>query len=103
LQYEGTRREVAQGFKDQGNEMVKGKRWGDAKEFYNRAIVVLTDKSQDRWGKGEDPELDTTGETQLAEQCYTNRALCNLELSTSTIPMFVPLSSVQFQEIAHKA
>ncbi|KAL8765129.1 MAG: hypothetical protein Q9194_006675, partial [Teloschistes cf. exilis] len=41
LQYEGTRAEIALGFKERGNEMVAEKRWGDAKEFYTKGIAAL--------------------------------------------------------------
>ncbi|KAL8819354.1 MAG: hypothetical protein Q9223_002190, partial [Gallowayella weberi] len=41
LQYEGTRAEVALGFKERGNEMVAEKRWKDAKEFYTKGIAAL--------------------------------------------------------------
>lgn len=63
--------------------MVKERMWSDGKEFYTKAIAVLTDKSQDRWEEVEDSELEARETTQLVEQCYTNRALCNLELSMS--------------------
>jgi hypothetical protein len=81
LQYEGTKVEIAQGFKERGNEMAKAKMWMDAKEFYTKAIAVLTDRSDHKWDRGEDPEVDAKKEKELEEQCYTNRALCNLELS----------------------
>ena len=80
LQYEGTKVEIAQGFKERGNEMVKAKMWQDAKEFYTKAIAVLTDKSGHQWEQEEDPEV-AVKERELTEQCYTNRALCHLKLS----------------------
>ena len=83
LQYEGTKVEIAQGFKERGNEMVQTEMWSDAKEFYTRGIAVLTDQSEDRWEKGEDPEADAQKEQQLEEHCYANRALCHLKLSIS--------------------
>ena len=61
--------------------MVKAKRWMDAKEFYTKAIAVLTDKSDPTGQQGEDPERDVKREKELEEQCFTNRALCHLELS----------------------
>jgi hypothetical protein len=83
LQYEGTKAEIAQGFKEQGNEMVRAKMWRDAKEFYTKGISVLTAKgTDDKWEKGEDPELEAKKETALEERIYINRALCNLELRT---------------------
>ena len=83
LQYEGTKAEIAQGFKEQGNEMVKAKMWRDAKEFYTKGLAVLTAKgADDKWEKPEDPELEAEQEKQLEEQIYVNRALSNLELGT---------------------
>ncbi|QSS66546.1 TPR repeat protein [Histoplasma capsulatum] len=78
LQYEGTRAEVAQGFRESGNQVTRQKKWADGKEFYTKAIAVLTDDN--KWEKGEDPEGDRIKEREIAEACYTNRALCNLEL-----------------------
>jgi hypothetical protein len=85
LQYEGTKAEIAQGFKEQGNEMVKEKMWKDAREFYTKGLAVLTTTLEDKWEKGEDAELEARKEKELKEQCYTNRALCHLELSMSRI------------------
>jgi hypothetical protein len=91
LQYEGTKAEIAQGFKEQGNEMVKAKMWRDAKEFYTKGIAVLTAKAaDDKWEKGEDAELEAKKEKQLEEQIYVNRALCNLELSRrQVVPIWI--------------
>lgn len=91
LQYEGTKAEIAQGFKEQGNEMVKAKLWRDAKEFYTKGIAVLTAKgADDKWEKGQDAEADAGKERELEEQIFVNRALCNLELSTKpVVPMWV--------------
>jgi hypothetical protein len=83
LQYEGTKVEIAQGFKEQGNEMAKARMWSDAKEFYTKGIAVLTDKTKDKWERSEDVELEAKKERELQEQTYTNRALCHLELSAS--------------------
>jgi hypothetical protein len=83
LQYEGTKSEIAQGFKTQGNEMVAQKLWSDAKEFYTKGLAVLNDKSEDKWEKPEDPDTDAKLVRQLKEQIYANRALANLELSMS--------------------
>merc|ERR1711939_1128029 len=41
LAYEGTPAEVAQGFKERGNESFAEKSWKDAKEFYEKGINVL--------------------------------------------------------------
>lgn len=61
--------------------MVKEKRWGDAKEFYTKAIAVLTDKSRDKWETTGNPEVEAQNEKRLEEQCLINRALCRLEMS----------------------
>ncbi|KAJ9215158.1 hypothetical protein DTO166G4_3236 [Paecilomyces variotii] len=79
IQNEGTRGEVAQNFREQGNESAKAKNWRDAKEFYDKAIAVLVVK-EDRWEKPEDPEAEKKLLREVEEACYANRALCNLEL-----------------------
>lgn len=91
LQYEGTPAEIAQGFKEQGNEVVKMKRWKDGKEFYTKALAVLAQRKKARLlrssnGDGEQPpiaqdEAEIRKQTELEEACFVNRALCNLELS----------------------
>ncbi|KAI4284953.1 MAG: hypothetical protein L6R35_004756, partial [Caloplaca aegaea] len=78
LQYEGTRREVALGFKERGNEMVAEKRWKDAKEFYTKGILALKAPRKEEDDKTSDDE--EAEEKKVEEACYTNRALCNLEL-----------------------
>ncbi|KAL2371544.1 tetratricopeptide repeat domain-containing protein [Blastomyces gilchristii SLH14081] len=78
LQYEGTRAEVAQGLRESGNEVTREKKWSDGKEFYTKAIAVLT--GENKWEKSDDPEGDLVKEREIAEACYSNRALCNLEL-----------------------
>lgn len=91
LQYEGTPAEVAEGFKEQGNEVVKMKRWKDGKEFYTKGLAVLAQRKKIRSLKspdetGEKPsfaedEAEIGKQKELEEACYINRALCNLELS----------------------
>lgn len=92
LAYEGTRAEVAENFRQQGNECARAKQWGDAKEFYDKAIAAL--KAPNRVPDPEDGpavievdvELDEEEEARkertTEEACYINRALCNLEKST---------------------
>ncbi|KAJ5902789.1 hypothetical protein N7495_003317 [Penicillium taxi] len=79
LQNEGTRGEVAQSFKEQGNEAVQEKRWIDAKEFYTKGIAVIYAK-EDKWDKPEDLEKEKKLLRQMEELSHLNRALCNLEL-----------------------
>lgn len=79
LQNEGTRAEVAQTFKGQGNEAVQELKWIDAKEFYTKAIAVIKAK-EDKWEKPEDPEEEAALLVKLEEASHINRALCNLEL-----------------------
>lgn len=91
LQYEGTPAEVAQGFKEQGNEVVKMKRWMDGKEYYSKGLAVLAQRKKVRSLKlpdeaGEnsstaEDEAELGKQKELEEACYVNRALCNLELS----------------------
>ena len=65
--------------------MVKVKNWADAKEFYTKAIAVLSTK----FGGKEDHldaeseearQVEKEMERKIEEACYVNRALCNLEL-----------------------
>jgi tetratricopeptide (TPR) repeat protein len=81
MQYEGTKSEIVQGFKDQGNEAVKEKSWTDAKEFYTKGIAVLNAK-EGKWDqpKPEEIEDEERKVTALREVVYVNRALCQLEL-----------------------
>jgi hypothetical protein len=91
LAYEGTRAEVAENFRQQGNECARAKQWTDAKEFYDKAIAAL--KAPTRTPDPEDgppvievdAELDEEKEVEkekaTEEACYINRALCNLEKS----------------------
>ena len=86
LQYEGTPLENAQSFKEQGNEMAKAKRWKDGQEFYSKALLLLQKSRLDRKDKNsasEEEKAETKKEQELEEVCFVNRALCNLELSTS--------------------
>lgn len=64
--------------------MARAKMWGDGKEFYTKAILVLTDKKKKYEGveKVVDEKEERKKERELEEACYVNRALCNLELST---------------------
>jgi hypothetical protein len=82
LQYEGTKSEVVQGFKDQGNEAVKAKKWADAKEFYTKGIVILNAK-EGKWDKPKPEEVEEEERKLLSlrETVHVNRALCQLELS----------------------
>ncbi len=95
LQYEGSRAEVAQGFKERGNEMVKEKRWKDAKEFYTQGLGALSqnvdasrkptvdkEKADAKPASEEDKEAERLEEQKVEEALYVNRALCNLEVST---------------------
>ena len=93
LQYEGTPAEIAQGFKEQGNEVVNMKRWKDGKEYYNKGLAVLVQQKKKRASEAlqteDEPttpekEAEIRKEKELEEVCYVNRALCNLELSMKT-------------------
>lgn len=88
LAYEGTRAEVGENFRQQGNECARAKQWTDAKEFYDKAIAALKGPQNkpdpDAEGPGViDVELDEEEEAKkervTEEACYVNRALCNLE------------------------
>lgn len=88
LQNEGTRGEVAQNFREQGNEAAREKRWLDAKEFYSRAVAVILAK-EDKWDKPGNYQEEQKLLRQAEEASYTNRALCHLELSTSHTPRYL--------------
>ncbi|KAL4989628.1 hypothetical protein BDW68DRAFT_156255 [Aspergillus falconensis] len=79
LQNEGTRGDVAQNFREQGNEAAREKRWIDAKEYYTKGIAVLRSKEQ-KWDKPEDEKEEERLLREVEEASYINRALCNLEL-----------------------
>lgn len=82
MQNEGTRGDVAQNFREQGNEAAKEKRWVDAKEFYSKAIAVVQAKD-DKWDRPENPNGEQALLRQVEEASFINRGLCNLELSMS--------------------
>ncbi|KZT71606.1 hypothetical protein DAEQUDRAFT_665966, partial [Daedalea quercina L-15889] len=63
LAYEGTPDEIAQNFKEQGNDYFKGKRYREAVGFYTQGMDA------------------TPTDTVLIEALLCNRAACNLELS----------------------
>lgn len=86
LAYEGTRAEIAQNFREQGNDLAKVKRWGDAKEYYDKAIAALRAPRKDEEFKEiTDEEAEIKREADIAEACHVNRALCNLEKSLSSL------------------
>lgn len=90
MAYEGTRAEIAENFRQQGNDCARAKQWTDAKEFYDKAIAALKgpQNNPDPDAAGPDVievELDEKEEEKkekvIEEACYVNRALCNLEKS----------------------
>src|SRR5690242_1617264 len=113
LAYEGTRYEVAENFRQQGNDCARAKQWNDAKEFYDKAIAALKgpqrkpDPDADaEGGKVIEVELDEEEEVKkekvVEEACYVNRALCNLEKSklptSSRLPFRAPSTSFAMDE-----
>lgn len=97
LAYEGPPSEVAQNFKEQGNDVFKLKCWADAKEFYTKAITVL--QAEERKRKEEmqlaeggakieassqedvDAERKEIAEQKkLLEACLGNRSACHVQL-----------------------
>ncbi|KAF2711804.1 tetratricopeptide repeat protein 4 [Pleomassaria siparia CBS 279.74] len=84
LAYEGSRVEVAENFRQNGNECARAKQWQDAKEFYDKAIESLKmPHKMNEDGSGievqVDEETDAKKEKEIEEACYVNRALCHLE------------------------
>lgn len=104
MAYEGTRDQIAENFKNQGNEAVGEKRWQDAREFYSKALAALKGpKVPSHLEDGnpmlkvvelDDDETCAKKERALEEACLANRALCQLEMSTSSLPPF-PIASEQ--------
>ncbi|KAI6874054.1 TPR-like protein [Hortaea werneckii] len=91
IAYEGTRAEIAQNFRNQGNECVKFKQYPDAREFYSKAIQALKGPIQPQEPEDDDElpeqrvieideEAEEKKERSIEEACYANRALCNLEM-----------------------
>jgi hypothetical protein len=71
-------KEIAQKFKEQGNEYSEGKRYREALGFYTQGI-------------------DSKPDVQLKEALLLNRAACNLELRASLLshPKSVDLSKTR--------
>ncbi|KAK4545078.1 hypothetical protein LTR36_003629 [Oleoguttula mirabilis] len=89
LAYEGTRAEIADNFRNQGNDCVKQKQYPDAREFYTKALQALKGPAQPQdpeEGPSDvqvielDEEAEEKKERVIEEACYANRALCNLEM-----------------------
>ena len=104
LQYEGTRAEIAQNFREQGNEMARAKRWKDGKEYYTKGLAALKQPQSIRppsQDTGFQPtqdlesEVEAKKEKEIEEACYINRALCNLELRTYPPPLGNPIAADQ--------
>jgi hypothetical protein len=89
LAYEGTPAEVAQGFKERGNECFQAKQWKDAKEFYEKGILVVQAEERKRTTgvvpkdqeKPSEDKDEIAKEKSIWEVCLVNRAACHLELS----------------------
>ncbi|KAL1597220.1 HSP70/90 co-chaperone [Paraconiothyrium brasiliense] len=90
LAYEGTKAEIAENFRQQGNDCARTKQWTDAKEFYDKAIAALKAPKKEPDPEDGPPVIDVTDvevneeeeaekEKVIEEACYINRALCNLE------------------------
>lgn len=96
LAYEGTRAEIAQNFREQGNDQAKVKNWLDAKEFYDRALAALKAPRKDgEWKEIQDEKAELEKEKGIAELCYVNRALCNLEKRMSLLYFLLCLVFLQ--------
>jgi len=98
LAYEGTRAEIAENFRQQGNDCARGKLWSDAKEFYDKALAALKGPQSNPDPDAEGPKVievefdeaeETAKEKVIEEACHVNRALCNLEKSEFKPPATV--------------
>jgi hypothetical protein len=108
MAYEGTRDQIADNFKNQGNEAVGEKRWLDAREFYSKALAALKGpKIPSHLEDGnpmlkvvelDDDETVERREHALEEACLANRALCQLEMSTFH---FIPSPQSRYRTPPH--
>ncbi|EME42587.1 hypothetical protein DOTSEDRAFT_73430 [Dothistroma septosporum NZE10] len=88
LAHEGTKVEVAENFRTQGNEAAREKLWSDAREFYTKAIGTIrgnitttsVEDNPDHKVVEIDEKAEAKKERQTEEACLANRALCNLEM-----------------------
>jgi hypothetical protein len=111
IAFEGSRLEVAANFREQGNEAARAKLWKDAREFYTKAIQAVRGQVETTSAEGddkpplkvqevieeeEDPEEEARKERAVEEACLANRALCNLEMSTSS-----PFPSTKEPDLHH--
>lgn len=62
LAYEGEPHEIAENFKNQGNDLYRARRYKDARELYNKGVEVHCD------------------DDAINESLFLNRAACELEL-----------------------
>lgn len=62
MAYEGEPHEIAENFKNQGNDLYKAKRYKDAREMYDKGLEVMCE------------------DKKINESLYANRAMCELEL-----------------------
>ena len=89
IAYEGTRAEIGQNFREQGNDCVKQKQYLNARDFYTKALQALRGPVQPRDPNEKDVVIDEEAEERqeraIEEACCTNRALCNLEMSITTL------------------
>jgi hypothetical protein len=109
LAYEGTKAEVAENFRQQGNDCARAKQWTDAKEFYDKALAALHGpKRAPDVEEGErvveieadaevDEEVEKEKEKKIEEACYVNRALCNLEKSKLPVTTIFAISVVSLR------
>lgn len=92
LAYEGTRAEIAQNFREQGTELIRmEKRYREARDYYTKALRALKDPlpppppDQGPSVVEIDEEAEAEKERSIEEVCLVNRALCNLEMSITSL------------------
>ncbi|MCJ1228762.1 hypothetical protein MMC12_005425 [Toensbergia leucococca] len=100
LLYEGTRAEIAQGFRERGNEMAKAKKWADGKELYSKGLAALGVERKEGEANG---EAEDRKEVEIEEACYINRALCNLELKNYRSTILDCASTLRLNPVNIKA
>ncbi|OJJ59690.1 hypothetical protein ASPSYDRAFT_30537 [Aspergillus sydowii CBS 593.65] len=89
LQNEGTRGDVAQNFREQGNEAAREKRWIDAKEYYTKGIAVLKSNEQ-KWDKPEDEEEEQRLRREVEEASYINQNYRSTTLDCASVLQLNP-------------
>ncbi|KAK0255050.1 HSP70/90 co-chaperone [Friedmanniomyces endolithicus] len=89
LVYEGTRAEVADNFRVQGNDCVKTKQWREARDYYSKALAAVKGPQHPLPPDAKVVEIDEEAEEKqertLEEACYANQnyGSCNRDCAAA--------------------